>query len=59
MNNSYIKQSRIATLWRFYILSKGDYDATIQRALQMGVTRTTAKSYLDNILARVDKIRSN
>jgi len=59
LNNSYIKQSRIITLWRLYIQTKGDYEATYQRALQMGVTGPTAKGYMDNILSRVDKLNNN
>ena len=57
MNNSYIKQGRITTLWKFYLLSQGNYEDTYKRALQMGVSKSTAKDYMDIILARVDKIK--
>ena len=56
MNNAYIKASRLNTLWRFFVLSKGDYELTYTRALQMGVSKTTAKGYMDNLLARMDKL---
>ena len=44
------------TLWRFYVLSQGNYEDTYQRALQMGVSKSTAKDYMDIILARINKI---
>ena len=59
LNNSYIKQGRITTLWKYYLLSKGDYEATLQRAIMMGVSKTTARSYMDIILARVDKLNKS
>lgn len=59
MNNSYIKQNRIATLWKYYLLNGANYEDTYQRALQMGVSNSTAKGYMDIILARINKINSN
>jgi hypothetical protein len=52
MNRDEIRSQRLRLLLQVWNASGKDEDAVLTRALQMGVTKITAKSYLDTIKAR-------
>ena len=53
LDKGYIKNVRIRDLRNFY-LSCGSYDLTYIRAKKMGVSNSTAKDYMDTVLAQIE-----
>ena len=55
MNKDYIRNGRIVTLYKKALTEKYDWIQLEELAMKMGVTRHTAKSYIDAVELRLRK----